>query len=284
MVLGLRVPARAPGRAVRPLRYESQGPAGQHVDGILRLRGDQVERLVRPHRRLALGLLGVRIAAADILQRVERAQKGRDLADLRLVELERVVARGRSAWCRSGWRPRWFSPSCCGRTGPVSAASTRGAVFIDPLPRKLASMPGTWNCASRSKPPSPGMSGASWRASVLVRLAALVAKFRLKPASLFAPALVWQKEHARLTPTPLNRSLPACTSGLAKLIVARSRSACRPRDSWKASRASSSSWVGRRKSVRGEPSSAGSAGPWRRSRTSAASRRRAPRRRTSPWR
>ena len=49
-------------------------------------------------------------------------------------------------------------------------------------------------------------------------------------------------------PTPSNRSLPVCTSGSLKFIVARSISLWRPSDSWKASSASSSALVGRRKS------------------------------------
>jgi hypothetical protein len=83
-----------------------------------------------------------------------------------------------------------------------------------------------------------------------------VSKFSLSPeSSWLAPALSWQNEHARLTPSPMNSRRPASAAGSMKLIACKSNSSWRPSESMNASTARSSRRVGRRKSRPGRRNS-----------------------------
>ena len=101
--------------------------------------------------------------------------------------------------------------------------------------------PSTPSWCAMPNPPSGGPPIAISRVPV--------SKLAFTPSGRLPPAFTWQAEQARLTPSPLNRSLPVSTTSSVKVIDARSMSFCRPSDIMKASSASSSSSVGIRKSM-----------------------------------
>src|SRR6266850_67641 len=126
------------------------------------------------------------------------------------------------------------------KNGPLSAASTSGGTLKVPSP-------GVRNPSSRGTLWPVSRAGWSGRSSTPVLKLAFP---RLPPPKFaVAPAFTWQRLHL---PSLLSRKIAWPRLGTVPLSLrGMTRSCCRPRDNWKASRASSSSSVGRRKSTPG---------------------------------